>query len=92
MTQTKMSTESVLPDASEVTTDKERMHQYRIFAAAFSYPDKSFFDYFPDLLGDKQSLMAEYIVKNKGSLKPGMVEVPQVDRRPDASGRRRRAG
>ncbi len=60
MTRMKMSTESVLPDASEVTSDKERMHQYRIFATAFSYPDKSFFGNFPDLLGDKQSLMAEY--------------------------------
>ncbi|MHC4241937.1 MAG: TorD/DmsD family molecular chaperone [Planctomycetota bacterium] len=55
-----MSTESVLPDTSDATTDKERMYQYRIFAAAFSYPDNSFFGYFPDLLDDKQSLMAEY--------------------------------
>lgn len=55
-----MSTESVLPDALDATTDIERMHQYRILAAAFSYPDNIFFDHFPDLLGDKQPIMAEY--------------------------------
>ncbi len=60
MTLREMSTESVLPDASNTITDRERMHQYRILAAAFSYPDNIFFDHFPDLLGDKQSLMAEY--------------------------------
>jgi TorA maturation chaperone TorD len=60
MTQKEMSTESVLPDAPDATTDRERMHQYRIFAAAFSYPDNCFFGYFPNLSADKQSLMAEY--------------------------------
>jgi TorA maturation chaperone TorD len=55
-----MSTESALPDAPDATTDIERMHQYRIFATAFTYPDNIFFDYFPDLLGDKQPIMAEY--------------------------------
>ncbi len=60
MTQREMSTESALPDASDATIDRERMHQYRILAAAFSYPDNCFFDHFPDLTGDKQNIMAEY--------------------------------
>jgi TorA maturation chaperone TorD len=60
MMQKEMSTESVLPDAPDATIDRERMRQYRILAAAFSYPDDFFFGYFPDLTGDKQSIMAEY--------------------------------
>ena len=67
MTRREMSTESAsldAPDATilctDTTTNKDRMYQYRIFAAAFSYPDDCFFDHFPDLLGDKQSIMAEY--------------------------------
>jgi len=60
MTQREMSTESALPDASDATIDRKRMHQYRTLAAAFSYPDKCFFDHFPDLTGDKQNIMAEY--------------------------------
>ncbi len=55
-----MSTESVLPDTSNTITERERMHQYRILAVAFSYPDNIFFDHFPDLTGDKQNIMAEY--------------------------------
>ena len=40
--------------------DDQRMRQYKTLAAAFSYPDDSFFAHFPDLTGDRQSLMAEY--------------------------------
>ena len=67
MTKKEMSKESALPDDSdtavlsaEAKINRERMCQYRILAAAFSYPDNSFFGHFPDLLGQKQSLMAEY--------------------------------
>ena len=62
-----MSTESALPDNSELSSlsidtknDDQRMRQYKTLAAAFSYPDDSFFDHFPDLMDDKQSLMVEY--------------------------------
>jgi len=67
MTKKEMSKESALPDASdtavlssEAKINRERMCQYKILAAAFSYPDNTFFFFFPDLLGEKQSLMAEY--------------------------------
>lgn len=54
-----MSTESASPDAvSQV--DSERMRQYKTLAAAFSYPDDNFFEYFPDSAGDKRDIMAEY--------------------------------
>ncbi len=62
-----MSTESVLPDNPELPNldidtknDDQRMRQYKTLAAAFSYPDDSFLAHFPDLVDDKQSLMAEY--------------------------------
>ena len=67
MTKKEMSKESALPDASdtavlstEAKINRERMCQYKILAAAFSYPDNTFFGHFQDLLGEKQSLMAEY--------------------------------
>ena len=57
-----MSTESVLPDNLDIDTenDDQRMRQYKTLAAAFGYPDNSFFTHFPDLSNDKQSMMAEY--------------------------------
>ncbi len=62
-----MSTGSVLADNSELSSlgidkknDDQRMRQYKTLAAAFSYPDDSFFAHFPDLIDDKRSLMAEY--------------------------------
>ena len=62
-----MSTESALADNSELSnlnidtkTDDQRLRQYKTLAAAFSYPDDSFFAHFPELTDDKQSLMAEY--------------------------------
>ena len=36
------------------------MRQYKILAAAFGYPDDSFFEVFPELLVDKRDLLAEY--------------------------------
>ncbi len=62
-----MSTGSALPDNLELPglgidrkNDDRRMRQYKTLAAAFSYPDDSFFAHFPDLIDDRQSLMAEY--------------------------------
>jgi len=62
-----MSTESALADNSELSNlgidtknDDQRMRQYKTLAAAFCYPDDPFFAHFPDLLDDKQGLMAEY--------------------------------
>ncbi len=67
MTGKEMSTESALADNLEFSNlgidtknDDQRMRQYKTLAAAFSYPDDSFFAHFPDLMDDKQSLMAEY--------------------------------
>ncbi len=67
MTKKEMSTESALADNSELSNlgidtknDDQRMRQYKTLAAAFSYPDDSFFAHFPDLIDDKRSLMAEY--------------------------------
>ena len=40
--------------------NKERMLEYKIFAAAFSYPDEKFFKFFPDLSAKKDSLISEY--------------------------------
>ncbi len=59
MTNKEMSTESASHN-TETQIDIERMRQYKTLAAAFSYPDDSFFDHFPDLMDDKQSLMVEY--------------------------------
>ncbi len=62
-----MSIESALADNSESSNlgidtknDDRRMRQYKTLAAAFSYPDDSFFAHFPDLADDKRNLMAEY--------------------------------
>ena len=62
-----MSTESALADNSElsnlgidVKNNDQRMRQYKTLAAAFGYPDESFFGHFPDLTDDKRDLMAEY--------------------------------
>jgi TorA maturation chaperone TorD len=67
MTKKEMSTESALHDSSntvglssEAKISRQRMRQYGILAAAFSYPDDRFFNLFPDLLSDKHSITAEY--------------------------------
>jgi TorA maturation chaperone TorD len=67
MTKKEMSTESVLADnaksskpANYTKVDDQRMRQYKTLAAAFGYPDDTFFSYFPGLLNDKPGLMAEY--------------------------------
>ena len=54
-----MSTESASHNTG-TQIDIERMRQYKTLAAAFGYPDNSFFAHFPDLSNDKQSMMAEY--------------------------------
>lgn len=64
-----MSTDSVLHDTSAGAgaglgtgqrTEAERMLRYSILARAFSYPDDTFFTYFPDYEPDKESIRAEY--------------------------------
>ncbi len=62
-----MSTGSALADNLELSNldidtknNDRRMRQYKTLAAAFGYPDDSFFGHFPDLTDDKQSLMVEY--------------------------------
>ncbi|MFQ6042717.1 MAG: molecular chaperone TorD family protein [Candidatus Poribacteria bacterium] len=42
------------------SVDKERMLKYKTFAAAFSYPDDSFFAFFPNLSSEKENLISEY--------------------------------
>ncbi len=62
-----MSTESALADDSESSNlgidtknDDQRMCYYKTLAAAFGYPDDSFFVNFPDQIDNKRDLMAEY--------------------------------
>ncbi len=43
-----------------ISVDKERMLEYKTLAAAFSYPDDSFFTFFPELLHEKEKLIVEY--------------------------------
>ncbi|MCQ9206884.1 MAG: molecular chaperone TorD family protein [Omnitrophica bacterium] len=40
--------------------DKKRMHAYKLFSVAFSYPDKSFFALFPALKKEKETILLEY--------------------------------
>ena len=46
--------------ATDVTIDEQRMRHYRILAAAFCYPDDTFFAQFPDVLPEKRDVVAEY--------------------------------
>lgn len=39
---------------------KKRMHTYKMLSVAFSYPDKDFFEFFPELMPEKESLIREY--------------------------------
>lgn len=64
-----MSTESVSPDTSIPSgqalsrverIDQERILKYKRFAVAFSYPDDSFFGFFPELSSKREELIAEY--------------------------------
>lgn len=36
------------------------MRQYKTLAAAFCYPDDTFFEFFPELLDEKRDMLAEY--------------------------------
>lgn len=38
----------------------KRMHTYKMLSVAFSYPDKDFFEFFPELMPEKESLIREY--------------------------------
>lgn len=40
--------------------EKQRMLKYKTLAVAFSYPDKEFFDFFPELSSDRERLSREY--------------------------------
>ena len=42
------------------SADKERMFKYKVFAAAFSYPDNNFFAFFPGIAPEKEKIMLEY--------------------------------
>lgn len=44
----------------EIEVNKKRMFQYKTLAVAFSYPDKKFFDFFPELSGEKDTFLREY--------------------------------
>ena len=43
-----------------VSVDEKRMLKYKTLAAAFSYPDDSFFAFFPNLSSEKENLISEY--------------------------------
>lgn len=40
--------------------EKQRMLKYKTLAVAFSYPNKEFFDFFPELSSDRERLSREY--------------------------------
>ena len=40
--------------------NKERLSKYKSLAVAFSYPEGSFFDFFPEASGEKERLIREY--------------------------------
>lgn len=45
---------------AELELNKERLSKYKSLAAAFSYPESSFFDFFPELSGEREGLIREY--------------------------------
>jgi len=45
---------------ASVFPDRESMLKYKLFAAAFSYPDEAFFKTFPDLKNQADNIIAEY--------------------------------
>ena len=45
---------------TDLKTNKQRMAEYKALALAFSYPDKEFLDFFPELSDDKEKLCREY--------------------------------
>lgn len=46
--------------AAQLELNKERLSKYKSLAVAFSYPDQKFFDFFPELSGEKEGLVREY--------------------------------
>tara|TARA_B100000315_G_C14583581_1_gene591770 strand:- start:3117 stop:3710 length:594 start_codon:yes stop_codon:yes gene_type:complete len=52
----------------KIDLNKERLLNYKIFSAAFSYPGSDFFKYFPQLKDDKVAIEKEYdqTFRNKG--------------------------
>ena len=40
--------------------NRQRMSEYKALAIAFSYPDKKFFNFFPEFSDDKEKLCREY--------------------------------
>ncbi|MBI2439954.1 MAG: molecular chaperone TorD family protein [Lentisphaerae bacterium] len=56
--------EEIRPPAAGLETstagDRARMAAYRTFAAAFAYPDETFFAHFPALAAERCALAAEY--------------------------------
>ena len=45
---------------TELESNKERLSKYKSLAAAFSYPETSFFDFFPELSGEREELVFTY--------------------------------
>jgi TorA maturation chaperone TorD len=43
-----------------VFPDQESMNKFKLFAAAFSYPDEKFFDAFPQFKTEQEELVQEY--------------------------------
>lgn len=49
-----------MPSIKNSELNKQRMFQYKTLAVAFSYPDNKFFDFFPELASEKNTLIREY--------------------------------
>ncbi len=51
-----------------VSREMERLQSYAFFSAAFSYPDDKFFDFFPQLNKERESIVREYdtLFRNRG--------------------------
>jgi len=45
---------------AQLELNKERLSRYKSLAVAFSYPEGSFFDFFPEASGEKEGLVREY--------------------------------
>ena len=45
---------------AELELNKERLSKYKSLAVAFSYPQGGFFDFFPELSGEREGLVREY--------------------------------
>lgn len=45
---------------AELELNQERLSKYKSLAVAFSYPQGSFYDFFPEASGEKEGLIREY--------------------------------